>query len=387
MNNKYNINLITQYKNEELYEEELFTFILNKTDLNELKNNSFDIDYQQSVSIKGNFEAFLEKGIEYDYPFKREMYQKIQEKWHKELLTPLYFIQLDKKEYILEKSGYEIFRNINNYVKYVVENKIQRLNDSEEKFVIDWFFKEPPKIYLHENQKKEIEEIYQILYHQKEYLNKKNDKSKVNNFFENHGMKRIFALFTIEQRNSLMNEQLTTKEIITTYYKKLLRQKHFDLANQLINFPTNEIIKELKEQVSTNEKEWFKAFLEKGSALSLNDLQKKFEGKHVPLPYKEKPKVSAALQGGIDLFKKLLPEITDISVTYLMFVAVIESQNERLYLELRSIVELPQDDKFRQYINQKTIHKKSIDMIEKEVLKNKLEDKFDAKPKVKPTKI
>jgi hypothetical protein len=128
-------------------------------------------------------------------------------------------------------------------------------------------------------------------------------------------------------------------------------------------------------------------FLEKGTGLSLNNLEKKLEGKYIEQLFLEKYKISAALKGGIDLFKKLLPEITDTSIISIMFVAVIEAENYRLYLELRNFVDLPLDNKFREYINNKTIYKKTIDMIEKEILKNKLEDKFEIKPKIKPIKI
>jgi len=119
----------------------------------------------------------------------------------------------------------------------------------------------------------------------------------------------------------------------------------------------------------------------------MSELNNKLLLKPIPFNGRERKKVSQALEGGINLLKKLQPELQNDKLIKFMFAAVIEAENERLYLELRSFVELPQDDIFRQYINQKSIHKKSIDVIEKEVLRNKLEDKFENKPKIKPTKI
>lgn len=387
MENKYNSNLINQYKNENLYEESIFDFILKKTDLNELKNTQFDISYQNTISIKGNFEAFLYKEIEYDNSINKIMYEKIQNKWSNELLKPLYFIKLNTKEYILEQPGYEIFKNINNYLKQKSEKKISKLNDTEEKFLIDWFFKEPPKIYLQSNQTKEINELYQILLNQKDYLNKRNDKSVINNFFENHGIKKIFSLFSQEQKDNLMTEKLSYQEIIKSYYPKLLRQKHFDLAEQLQTFKSQDIVSYLIENVSDQPEQWFKTFLEKGSTLTLNELDSKILLKPTPIYGKEKKKNILALKGGIDLLKKLQPELQNDKLVKFMFAATIEAESENLYLELRKFIELPQDDNFRKYINQKSIHKKSVDVIEKEFLKNKFEDKFENKPKAKQNKI
>lgn len=387
INNKYNRNLVNQYKNEDLYEESLFDFILNNTDLVELKNSQFEISYQQATTVSGNFEAFLHKAIEYDYPVKKLMYQKIVEKYQNELLKPLYFISINKKEHVVEQAGYEIFKDINGYIRDLTKGKVKKLNDTEEKFVIDWFFKEPPTIYITKNDIQEVKQLYNILYNQKAYLNAKNDKSAINNFFENHGMKKIFSLFTVEQRNDLMNEPLSHKEIITSYYKKLLRQKHFDLSEQLVNFSAKEIVEQLKEQVSSSEKDWFKVFLEKGSGLSLSDLEKKLENKFFAMSTKEKTKSSLALQGGMNLLKKILPEVQDEKVIKLIFVATIEAENERYYLELRSFLDLPNDEQFRTYINKKQIHKKTIDQIENEVLRLKLEDKYTTKEKTKQPKI
>lgn len=387
INNKYNRNLVNQYKNEDLYEESLFDFILNNTDLVELKNSQFDISYQQATTVSGNFEAFLHKAIEYDYPVKKLMYQKIVEKYQNELLKPLYFISINKKEHVVEQAGYEIFKDINGYIRDLTKGKVKKLNDTEEKFVIDWFFKEPPTIYITKDDIQEVKQLYNILHNQKAYLNAKNDKSAINNFFENHGMKKIFSLFTVEQRNDLMNEPLSHKEIITSYYKKLLRQKHFDLSEQLVNFSAKEIVEQLKEQVSNVEKDWFKVFLEKGSGLSLSDLEKKLENKFFAISTKEKTKSSLALEGGMNLLKKILPEIHNDQIIKLIFVATIEAQNERYYLELRSFLDLPNDEQFRTYVNKKQIHKKTIDQIENEVLRLKLEDKYTTKEKTKQPKI
>lgn len=387
INNQYNRNLVNQYKNEDLYEESLFNFILNHTDLIELKNSQFDISYQHSTTVLGNFEAFLHKAIEYDYPVKKLMYQKIVEKYQNELLKPLYFISINKKEHVVEQAGYEIFKDINGYIRDLTKGKVKKLNDTEEKFVIDWFFKEPPTIYIRKDDIQEVKQLYNILYNQKAYLNAKNDKSAINNFFENHGMKKIFSLFTVEQRNDLMNEPLSHKEIITSYYKKLLRQKHFDLSEQLVNFSAKEIVEQLKEQVSNVEKDWFKVFLEKGSGLSLSDLEKKLENKFFAISTKEKTKSSLALEGGMNLLKKILPEIHNDQIIKLIFVATIEAENERYYLELRSFLDLPNDEQFRTYVNKKQIHKKTIDQIENEVLRLKLEDKYTTKEKTKQPKI
>lgn len=387
MQNKYNSNIVNQYKNESLYLEEIFDFLLSKADLKELKNIQFDMGSSNSIYIKGNFEAFLYAGIEYDYPNKKIMYQKMQEKWTKELLKPLYFIPLNDKTYILGRSGYECFKNINEYLKDVVKGKVQRLSESEEKFVIDWFFKEPPSLYISKEQTQEINELYQILFNQKEYFNKRNEKSKVNNFFENHGMKKILSLLSKEQINSLMTEQLSHEEVLKAYYPKLLRQKHFDLAKQIDSFDNEDIITYLINNVSDNPEQWFKPFLEKGSALTMAELNNKLLLKPVAMYGKEKKKVANALQGGVDLLRKLQPDLQDPKLIKFMFAAIIEAENERLYLELRSFIELPQDEVFILYMSQKKIHKKDILTIEKEVLKNKLEDKFDSKPKAKQLKI
>lgn len=387
MKNKYNRNLVNQYNNSDFYEPELFDFILDKTDLNELKNHQFDISYHHTEYVKGNFEAWLKKGIEYTNAEKSMMHDKIHEKYHHDLLTPLYFISLNKKEYVLEQAGYEIFKDINQYIRSLSQQKVKALNDNEEKFVIDWFFKGPPSIYIKKEDTAEVHELYKLLYNQKDYLNKKNDKSVINNFFENRAMKNIFSLMTIEQRNSLMNEPITYQQIIKKYYSQLLRQKHFDLAHQLSLFSAQDIVSSLKEQVSTNEQEWFKVFLEKGTSLTLNNLQKKLENQYVPPPIKEKLKETTALKGGIDLLKKLLPEIKNSHIVTLFLVACVEAQNETCYKQLRSFVELPIDEKLQDYINRKDIHKKSIDQIEKEILKDKLENKYVSREKTKQPKI
>lgn len=387
MQNKYNINLINQYKNEELYEEDLFELILSKTELKELKNNQFDMGSSNGVYIKGNFEAFLYSGIEYDYPKKKIMNEKIQIKWKSELLKPLYFLPLNQKEYVLGRPGYEIFKNINEYLKDLVKGKSEKLNELEERFVIDWFFKEPPSIYLSKDQTQEINELYQILFNQKDYFNKRNEKSTVNNFFENHGMKKILNLLSKKQVNSLMNEKLSHEDILKAYYPKLLRQKHFDLAKQLDNFENEDIVTYLMKNVSDKPEEWFKPFLEKGSALTMAELNNKLLLKPVSMYGKDKKKVANALQGGVDLLRKLQPDLQDPKLIKFMFAAIMEAENEKLYLDLRSFIELPQDEVFVLYMSQRKIHKKDILTIEKEVLKNKLEDKFETKPKMKQSKI
>lgn len=387
MNNKYNLNLINQLDNENLYEENLFDLILEKADINELKNEHFYLSHHEQGSVYGNFEALLKRKSEYKSTNIQCMYEKITVKCKEHLLKPLYFVSLNKKDYILEQSGYEIFKDVNMYVRKLSKGEAVALNDTEEKFVIDWFFKVTPNIYIKKEDTDEVTQLYEIFNRQKAYLNAKNDKSTINHFFENHGMKKILSLFTIEQRNSLMKEQLSHTEIINSYYKKLLRQKHFDLAQNLTNSSAKQIVDTLYAQVSEHELIWFKIFLEKGTALNLSDLEKKLENKHVPPPYKEKTKISAALLGGIELLRKVLPEIKDEKIIKLFFVATIEAQNERYYMELRSFVDLPNDDMFREYINKKDIHKKSIDAIEKELFKNKLENKYAAKEKSKQPKI
>lgn len=389
MENKNNINLINQYQNQELYEDNIFDFILIKTDLKELKNTQFEISYQKKINIKGNFEAFLYKRMDNNNSIVKIMYEKIKKKWNNELLNPLYFIKFKSKDYILEQPGYEIFTNINNYLKKKSENKINNLSDTEEKFVIDWFLKDPPQIYLQSNQTKEINELYQILLNQKEYLNKRNDKSAINNFFENHGMKKILSLFSQEQKENLMSEKLSYQEIIKSYYNNLLRQNQFDLAAHLYSFNSKDIISYLNENISDKPEEWFKVFLEKGSALTFNELDNKLllSPKKIYEYKREKNKNLEALKGGIELFKKLQPELQNEDLIKRMFVTTIEAESENLYLEIRKFTELPQDEKFIEYINQKTIHKKSISIIEKEILKNKLENKFESKPKSKQNKI
>lgn len=386
MKNKYNINLINQYKNEDLYEEEIFNFILQNTEINELKNSFFEIDYRNATSVKGNFEAFLNKQIEYSSPIKKEMNKKMNEKWGKELLNPLYFVSINKKEYILEESGYEIFKNVENYLRKVVKNNIQKINDYEEKFVIDWIFKNPPKLILRGNEKDEINVLYNILLNQKEYLNKKNNGLKTNIFFENMDIKKILGLFSQEQRENLMESKITYEEIIDSYYKRLLKQKHFDLAKQLEPFDSKEIFNYLKENISEKSEDWFKIFIEKGSGLSLLELNNKISTSKVFYGKKGK-KSSKALEGGVELLKNLFSELKNENIVTLLLIAIIEEQNERLYIELRSFTEIPDNEKLKKYMNSKTINKKPIEIIEKEVMKNKLEKDFPAKEKIKPLKI
>lgn len=388
INNKFNLNLMNQYENESLYNEELFDFVLANTDINELKNNQFSIGYHNNITVMGNIEAYLTKGIKYDSEIKTQMYNKIQEKYSKELLKPLYFIQLHTKEYIVESAGYLIFENINYYLKDLGNNKVAKLTDTEEKFVIDWFFKETPVINLSKSNSAEINELFTIFSNQKEYFNKRNDKSIINNFFEHAGMKKMFNLFTDEQKNSLMNEKLNHEEVLKSYYSKLLKQKHFDLAEQIKEFDNKDIVSYLHKNVSEKPEDWFKAFLVKGSGLSFENLNNKINGIAFYQSDRESKRDSSALSGAIDLLKKLHNNLPNENVVKLIFASIIEAKNERLYKELRTFIELPQDEKFQKYLNQQKIYKKSIDFLEKEMLHDRLEAKLDNdKPKTKQNKI
>lgn len=387
MNNIHNRNVINQYKNQHLYNNEIFEFILSKADINELKENQYEMGYHNNYQTKGNFEAFLMNGVQYNEPLKIEMNNKVQNKWRNHLLKPLYFIKLTEKEYILGQPGYEIFKNVHEYLRNLVEGKIEKLSDTEEKFVIDWFFKETPNIYLGDNNKEEINMLYEIFFNQKEYVNKKNEKSAVNNFFAHHGIKKIIALFSEEQKNNLMDKEIGLEEIIKTYYPKLLRQKHFDLADQLKPFDNDDIIKCLKENVSEDSIQWFKPFLEKGSGITLSYMDSKINLKGRTFYDKEKTKITNASYGAIKLLKKLHTHFDCQNIIKLTVCMIVECQNESLYKELRSFVELPKEETFQKYCSQAKLRQKSIEYIEKEVLKDKLEEKFDSKHKGKTNKI
>ena len=201
-------------KNEELYINNIFQILLKDSDVQELKSESFSVSsYGKKNTITTNIEGFLygqEKYLNEESSDKKEMIELFKEYYKKELLEPLFFTSIKKKNYVLTINGFECYQNPEKYFKNLVlkkkddDNKnnpltgyyfehiekskkelshnvkelnINYLNDTEEKYIIDCIFEEGFKINL--NKEKDIDSIdllFNVFWNQKEYLNKKNDK-------------------------------------------------------------------------------------------------------------------------------------------------------------------------------------------------------------------
>lgn len=376
MKNIYNINLVNQFKNPELYIDKLFNSILSKTDIKELQKENFSICFRKEINIKGNLESFLENGIRYPDLNKERMYVKMKSLWKEELLKPLYFVEFNSNIYILEQSGYEIIVNTDKYLTLLSEDKVPALTDTEEKFIIDWSFKEST-IHIYMRNEKTINFIYNIFKNQKDYINKKNEKSTVNNFVQNKELKNILKLFTQEQKESLMETAIKSEEIIKIYYSKLFKKNMFDLYEQTRQFTSKEIVQSLKENISLDEKDWFKVFYEKGSALTTKELNNNINNITNGLNFSPPKEKILALREGIKLLKKIHKDFAHEEVSKLMITAIIKIKNLDLYKDLRTFIELPQDIMFKDFLNRSSIGGKTLDVIEKEIKLIKLKEKLE----------
>lgn len=435
MKNKYNLNIINMIKNEELYINNIFQILLKDSDVQELKSESFSVSsYGKKNTITTNIEGFLygqEKYLNEESSDKKEMIELFKEYYKKELLEPLYFTSIKKKNYVLTINGFECYQNPEKYFKNLVlkkkdddnknspltgyyfehiekskkelsdkieKSKVNYLNDTEEKYIIDCIFEEGFKINL--NKEKDIDSIdllFNVFWNQKEYLNKKNDKSQMNLFYENRALKEYLSLFSEEQRNSIINENIDCKSIINLYFSKLLKQNHFDLVNQLRSYSSKEVLEGFSNYLDINKKEkennknilLFKPFLEKGTSISIHHLEALSQGSPIPMSGIKKKSYPQALKQGIDLFIKLKDELSkDERLVKIIFVAIINANSMTNYLKLREHINLPTgDEKFNEYLDMVKINGKTVSHLEKEHLMNKLEKSLDEKKIIKKTKI
>ena len=112
MKNKYNLNLINQINNVELFDKNLLQFIIQNLDIHELLNHSYYINMHSDINVDGNFTAFLysKKFNNDDNPVINFLTSNIEINQE-----PIFTVQHKNKKYQISQNGFNSFKNFHNF--------------------------------------------------------------------------------------------------------------------------------------------------------------------------------------------------------------------------------------------------------------------------------
>lgn len=389
-----NLNIINKINNQELYEPNLMDFLLNNSDLKQLKSELYSCYSSGGVYFKSNFEGFL--FIKF-HDKECEMKSKIYQYFGDKLEEPKYFVDLDSKSHnnILSKRAFLLFKNgINSYLSNVNMGKEDPLDNNEEKFLINYILNKDLLVSLSEESKKEI---YKILCNQKEYLQFKNSKSQKNIFLQNENLKKILDLFSNHEVDFIIGKTTSCEDLVNIYFKKLHRSKVFDLHVKLKEKNSIEVYQAMESVLgSYSNLNWFNSLIKQGTNCGLEFFEKLYKEEQI----ENINKLSNYLRPGERISRKpkaikemlnliaLTKDVSDLSKNQndiaKLFLIVIYSNHEQDYLKLRSIFEIP-EQMHSSFMNLK-IGNKTVKELECEVLKENLEKDL-AKNNIKTRKI
>ncbi len=378
MNSKIiNSNLINQINNQELYEPNLLEFLLNNSDLKHLQADLYNNYSSNGVYLKSNFEGFLyTKFYEKDSEMKSKIYSFFGDK----LEEPKYFADVEEKKYndVLSKNIFLFFRKGANAYLEGVHNKTEEpLNPTEEKFIVNYILNKDASFYLNENAK---EELYNILYNQREYLQFKNSKSQKNIFLQHDKLKKVLDMFTNDKVELIIGEKPTSESLVQTYFKKLHRSKVFDLNEKLKGREPEEINQAMEKVLGKySDLNWFSNLVKYGTGLGLPFFDEvyisgKFEAVFRQVINERKPSAVLEMINLIGLTKDVSQLGKDPDDIAKVFLIVASTGRETYYLKLRESFEIPEHIN-ASFINLK-IGKKTVKEIESEILQIKLEEEL-----------
>lgn len=387
--NKINKNFINQIKNKELYEENLFTFIVQNIDLKTLLNDTYHLFYsKESISVESNLEGFLAYNLLEDIEEHQKIKNKIYSHIGDNLLSPFYYVSMKDKKYVLKSSGMGILReyNFDNFFTKISNGILPKFNEDEEKFFIDFIMNYEFKMYSpSESTKKQISDI---LLNQKQYLNQKNDKSSINIFYENKNLKTILSLYSSEIVSEITDNTMNEQELVKLYFGKNFRKKIFDLSAQLENKDPLKIIDALGKQTKSKHlMKWIEPLISKGVQLDLIDLELFYCGKKKPISYHThfpQKKVNMAAVSEMVSLVGLVKDNVEIKEEELskIFIIVMLAGREAPYIKLRSMFEIPTNSEMQLFfanLGAKALGNRSIREVEAEILKNKIESDLEQK--------
>lgn len=374
-----NNNIINQINNKDLYEPNLLKFLLTNSDLELLKSKTYEAVYIDGVYFKSNFSGLIFSKFYYDE--KSDMKNEILKYYGVALGEPSYIVDITNKSHNneLSKRVFLLFRKgFNEYFTNLYHGKEEPLNDSEEKFFINYILNKSIFTNFSEETK---HEIYKILSNQKEFLQFKNSKSQTNIFLQNENLKKVLDLYSNTEVDFLMGEQQTSENLIQLYFKKLHRSKVFDLNVKLKDREPSEIYQAMESVLGKySDLNWFKSLIKYGTNCGLEYFDKAYKDNKINeinvLSLRlnsgdRKPKAIMEMLQLIDMIKDVSSISSDVDSICKLFLIVSYSNREDQYLKLRSMFEIP--EKAYTSFSELKIGKKSFKELESQILNDKLE--------------
>ncbi len=382
MNSKIiNSNIINQISNQELYEPILLDFLLNNSDIKQLQSDLYNNYSSNGVYLKSNFEGFLYTKF---YEKESEMKSKIYSFFEDKLEEPKYFAAVEEKKYndVLSKNIFLFFRKgANAYLENVHNKTEEPLNSNEEKFIVNYILNKDASFYLNDNSK---EELYKILYNQREYLQFKNSKSQKNIFLQHDKLKKVLDMFSNDKVDLIIGEKPTAESLVQTYFKKLHRSKVFDLNSKLKGRSPEEINQAMEKVLGKySDLNWFTNLIKYGTGLSLTFFEEaymndKFEAIFRNVLNERKPSAIFEMINLIELTKDVSTLSKDLDDIAKVFLIVASTGRESYYLQLRESFEIPEH--IHASFSTLKIGKKTVKEIEVDVLQSKLQQELNTNP-------
>jgi len=376
-----NSNIINQLKNPELYESNLFKFLLENCDIQLLQNKTFNENLsQRSLNWASNFSGMIENMSKKNSNENlKSMIFQIKEKFKNEMEEPELYAHVFPKD---KKEMFKVTPNMIDFFiidtdKFFTEvqtKKREKLNNQEEQLFLEYILMSDFPFYI---QKKETKDsIYEILLNQKDYLNSKQKNIKTDFLLENPKMKHLISILSIEQLEEIDDKFKNIDFLVDKFMNKLYKKKSFELSNYLSN-KNPELIAESILKNSKHPKSFthtFNTLFDIGILLDANYLIQTYENSTYDVAirqssnYNEK-KTSKAISELVDMAIILKDNfhIKDVDLVCI-YTAIICSKRDYLYVKFREHFPLPQEERFQIFLKNQKLNNRSFADMEKEFL-------------------